>query len=155
MYHRGYSDRRNAGSTLIRISISSETLPTIANQVRSRRNAALTVNVIGRPPATRWSAARRKKRRPKFAKLKKSWQHPKDFPSGPPPQYYPGPATVSFGVLKRSDVFVAVWPPAIHGSLRGTIPGRCHPPAKSVSPSSVGDISILDQSAGDTLGRKK
>jgi hypothetical protein len=43
---------------------------------------------------------------------KKSWQHPKDFPSGPPPQYYPGPATVNFGVLKRSGVFVAVWPPA-------------------------------------------
>ena len=42
----------------------------------------------------------------------KSWQHPKDFPSGPPPQYYPGPATVNFGVLKRSGVFVAVWPPA-------------------------------------------
>lgn len=45
--------------------------------------------------------------------MKKSWQHPKDFPSGPPPQYYPGPATVNFGVLKRSGVFVAVWPPAI------------------------------------------
>ena len=45
-------------------------------------------------------------------KKQKSWQHPKDFPSGPPPQYYPGPATVNFGVLKRSGVFVAVWPPA-------------------------------------------
>ena len=44
--------------------------------------------------------------------MKKSWQHPKDFPSGPPPQYYPGPATVNFRVLKRSGVFVAVWPPA-------------------------------------------
>ena len=45
-------------------------------------------------------------------KNNKSWQHPKDFPSGPPPQYYPGPATLNFGVLKRSGVFVAVWPPA-------------------------------------------
>ena len=53
---------------------------------------------------------------------KKSWQHPKDFPSGPPPQYYPGPATVNFGVLKRSGVFVAVWPPAI-----GTCSGRLRP----------------------------
>ena len=43
---------------------------------------------------------------------KKSWQHPKDFPSGPPPQYYPGPVTVNFRVLKRSGVFVTVWPPA-------------------------------------------
>ena len=50
-------------------------------------------------------------------KIKKSWQHPKDFPSGPPPQYYPGPATVNFGVLKRSGVFVAVWPPATIISL--------------------------------------
>ena len=40
----------------------------------------------------------------------KSQQHPKDFPGGPPPQYWPGPATVNFGVRKRSGVFVAVWP---------------------------------------------
>ena len=58
-------------------------------------------------------------------KKQKSWQHPKDFPSGPPPQYYPGPATVNFGVLKRSGVFVAVWPPAFawafsrHGPFEG------------------------------------
>ena len=44
--------------------------------------------------------------------MQKSWQHPKDFPSGPPPQYYPGPAAVNFGVLKRSGVFATVWPPA-------------------------------------------
>ena len=37
-------------------------------------------------------------------------QHPKGFPGGPPPQYWPGPATVNFGVRKRSGVFVAVWP---------------------------------------------
>ena len=41
---------------------------------------------------------------------KKSQQHPKEFPGGPPPQYYPGPATVNFRVRKRSGVFVAVWP---------------------------------------------
>ena len=51
---------------------------------------------------------------------KKSWQHPKEFPSGPPPQYYPGPAVVNFGVLKRSSVFTAVWPPAINGSRLGS-----------------------------------
>ena len=43
---------------------------------------------------------------------KKSQQHPKDFPGGPPPQYYPGLATVNFGVRKRSGVFVTVWPSA-------------------------------------------
>ena len=42
----------------------------------------------------------------------KSWQHPKVFPDGPPVQYWPGPATVNFGVRKRSGVFGAVWPPA-------------------------------------------
>ena len=52
----------------------------------------------------------------------KSWQHPKDFPSGPPPQYYPGPAAVNFGVLKRSGVFAAVWPPANIVLLFGLIP---------------------------------
>ena len=41
---------------------------------------------------------------------RKSQQHPKDFPGGPPPQYWPGPATVNFGVRKRSGVFGAVWP---------------------------------------------
>ena len=52
----------------------------------------------------------------------KSWQHPKDFPSGPPPQYYPGPAAVNFGVLKRSGVFAAVWPPANSVLLFGLVP---------------------------------
>ena len=32
------------------------------------------------------------------------------FPNGPPVQYWPGPATVNFGVRKRSGVFGAVWP---------------------------------------------
>ena len=59
---------------------------------------------------------------PKPRSYKKSWQHPKDFPSGPPPQYYPGPAAVNFGVLKRSGVFAAVWPPANRVLLSGLIP---------------------------------
>ena len=50
-------------------------------------------------------------------KKQKSWQHPKDFPSGPPPQYYPGPAAVNFGVLKRSGVFATVWPPATDSAV--------------------------------------
>ncbi len=40
----------------------------------------------------------------------KSQQHPKDFPSGHPPQYYPGLATVNFGVQMGSGAFDAVWP---------------------------------------------
>ena len=43
----------------------------------------------------------------------KSQQHPKDFPGGPPPQYYPGLATVNFRVRMGSGVFDAVWPLAI------------------------------------------
>ena len=46
----------------------------------------------------------------RFAKKAKSWQHPRVFPNGPPVQYWPGPATVNFGVRKRSGVFGAVWP---------------------------------------------
>jgi hypothetical protein len=40
----------------------------------------------------------------------KSQQHPKDFPGGHPPQYYPGLAVLNFGVRKGSGVFIAVWP---------------------------------------------
>ena len=43
----------------------------------------------------------------------KSWQHPKVFPGGPPPQYWPGPAPLNFGGRKRSGAFDAVWPSAI------------------------------------------
>jgi hypothetical protein len=41
---------------------------------------------------------------------RKSQQHPKDFPGGHPPQYYPGLAVLNFGVRKGSGVFNAVWP---------------------------------------------
>ena len=40
----------------------------------------------------------------------KSQQHPKDFPGGHPPQYYPGLALLNFGVRMGSGVFKAVWP---------------------------------------------
>ena len=40
----------------------------------------------------------------------KSQQHPKDFPGGHPPQYYPGLALLNFGVQMGSGVFKAVWP---------------------------------------------
>jgi hypothetical protein len=43
-------------------------------------------------------------------KKEKSQQHPKDFPGGHPPQYYPGLAVLNFGVRKGSGVFIAVWP---------------------------------------------
>ena len=43
----------------------------------------------------------------------KSWQHPKVFPGGPPPQYEPGPMPLNFGGQKRSGAFDMVWPPAI------------------------------------------
>jgi hypothetical protein len=42
--------------------------------------------------------------------LLKSQQHPKDFPGGHPPQYYPGLALLNFGVQMGSGVFKAVWP---------------------------------------------
>ena len=45
-----------------------------------------------------------------FSDEKKSQQHPKDFPGGHPPQYYPGLALLNFGVRKGSGVFNAVWP---------------------------------------------
>ena len=40
----------------------------------------------------------------------KSQQHPKDFPGGHPPQYYPGLAPLNFGVQMGSGAFDAVWP---------------------------------------------
>ena len=40
----------------------------------------------------------------------KGQQHPKDFPGGHPPQYYPGLARLNFGVRKGSGAFDAVWP---------------------------------------------
>ena len=40
----------------------------------------------------------------------KSQQHPKDFPGGHPPQYYPGLARLNFGVQMGSGAFNAVWP---------------------------------------------
>ena len=40
----------------------------------------------------------------------KSQQHPKEFPGGHPPQYYPGLAVLNFGVRMGSGVFNAVWP---------------------------------------------
>ena len=43
-------------------------------------------------------------------KNRKRQQHPKDFPGGHPPQYYPGLALLNFGVRMGSGVFKAVWP---------------------------------------------
>ena len=40
----------------------------------------------------------------------KGQQHPKDFPGGHPPQYYPGLARLNFGVRMGSGAFNAVWP---------------------------------------------
>ena len=40
----------------------------------------------------------------------KSQQHPKDFPSGHPPQYYPGLPPLNFGVRMGSGAFDGVWP---------------------------------------------
>ena len=40
----------------------------------------------------------------------KSQRHPKDFPGGPPPQYYPGLALLNFRVRMGSGAFSAVWP---------------------------------------------
>lgn len=42
--------------------------------------------------------------------ITKGQQHPKDFPGGHPPQYYPGLARLNFGVRKGSGAFDAVWP---------------------------------------------
>ena len=41
---------------------------------------------------------------------KKSQQHPKDFPGGHPPQYYPGLVPFDFRVRMGSGLFDAVWP---------------------------------------------
>ena len=49
-------------------------------------------------------------------KIEKSQRHPKDFPGGPPPQYYPGLALLNFRVQMGSGVFSAVWPLATGGS---------------------------------------
>ena len=43
-------------------------------------------------------------------KQEKGQQHPKDFPGGHAPQYYPGLAPLNFGVRKGSGAFHAVWP---------------------------------------------
>ena len=49
----------------------------------------------------------------KFAhKISKSQQHPKDFPGGPPPQYYPGLSPLNFRVQMGSGVLDEVWPTA-------------------------------------------
>ena len=56
-----------------------------------------------------WSGKNRSRKIPEWEK-EKSQQHPKDFPSGHPPQYYPGLATVNFGVRMGSGTFDAVWP---------------------------------------------
>ncbi len=42
--------------------------------------------------------------------MQKGQQHPKDFPGGHPPQYYPGLARLNFGVQMGSGAFNAVWP---------------------------------------------
>ena len=42
--------------------------------------------------------------------MEKGQQHPKDFPGGHPPQYYPGLARLNFGVQMGSGAFNAVWP---------------------------------------------
>ncbi|ORM41911.1 Multidrug resistance-associated protein 1 [Babesia sp. Xinjiang] len=42
--------------------------------------------------------------------IKKGCRHRKEFPGGPPPQYYPGLAPLDFGVRMGSGIFDAVWP---------------------------------------------
>ena len=46
--------------------------------------------------------------------MQKGQQHPKDFPGGHPPQYYPGLARLNFGVRMGSGAFNAVWPLTIY-----------------------------------------
>ena len=48
----------------------------------------------------------------RFPQLRKQkcQRHPKDFPGGPPPQYYPGLAAFDFRVRMGSGIFIAVWP---------------------------------------------
>ena len=43
----------------------------------------------------------------------KSQQHPKGFPGGPPPQYWPGLSPLSVRVRMGPGVFDEVWPLAI------------------------------------------
>ena len=40
----------------------------------------------------------------------KSQQHPKGFPGGPPPQYWPGLSPLDFRVRMGSGIFDEVWP---------------------------------------------
>ena len=76
--------------------------------------------------------SRKQKKKQKLeAKKAKSWQHPKDFPSGPPPQYYPGPVVVNCTVLKSCGVFTTVWPPAEF--LLSLGPGQSKPVAEKKS----------------------
>ena len=46
----------------------------------------------------------------------KSQQHPKGFPGGPPPQYWPGLSPLNFRVRMGSGVFDEVWPLATTNS---------------------------------------
>ena len=43
-------------------------------------------------------------------RFRKSLQHPKVFPRGPPPRYLPGPHRLNFRVQMGSGVFLKVWP---------------------------------------------
>ena len=83
-----------------------------------------------------------------FHLMEKSQQHPKDFPSGHPPQYYPGLATVNFGVRMGSGTFDAVWPLTRFFTVIKSTP---HPEQRStrkwleqpkVSPSSINTIRL-------------
>ena len=46
----------------------------------------------------------------KIWQIQKSQQHPKGFPGGPPPQYWPGLSPLDFRVRMGSGIFDEVWP---------------------------------------------
>ena len=52
----------------------------------------------------------------------KSQQHPKGFPGGPPPQYWPGLSPLDFRVRMGSGVFDEVWPLAKTNGHASTTP---------------------------------
>ena len=57
----------------------------------------------------------------------KSQQHPKGFPGGPPPQYWPGLSPLNFRVRMGSGVFDEVWPLAKTNDQTSASTHEVHP----------------------------
>ena len=77
---------------------------------------------------------------------KKSQQHPKGFPGGPPPQYWPGLVPINCRVRMGSGVFDTVWPLAKNIYLYRHLPDP-HPTQTQ------GECGVLSQYTTFTFSR--